>query len=116
MVRQADDPWFQLILADAEAQVAASAGNLREAEARLRASQSLCSPDAAVAYSFQCLNIASDLANLYVNQHRLPEAVKVVREGMKLARHGGEWGQLEVLLWCLAQVARYDSSLESARA
>jgi hypothetical protein len=116
MVKQTDDPWFQLILADAEAQVAARAGNLRETEARLRESEIVCSTEAADALSFQCLNIASDLADLYVNQHRLPEAVKVVRKGMELARRTGEWGQLEVLLWCLAEAARYDSSLESARA
>lgn len=116
MAKQTDDPWFRLILGNAQAQVAARAGNLGEAEARLRESQPLCSSETAPALSSQCLNIASDLADLYVNQHRLPEAVNVVRDGMELARGTGEWGQLQVLLWCLAEAARYDSSLESSRA
>ncbi|HEX7838623.1 MAG TPA: CHAT domain-containing protein [Kofleriaceae bacterium] len=112
MTKQAGDPWFELVLAMAEATVDSQRGNWLEAEARLRKAEELCSP--AVAY--QCLTRAHQLAVLYQDLHRAPEAIEVLHKAVGIAFGAGEWRKYRQLLWRLADVERLHSSTATARA
>jgi cellulose synthase operon protein C len=112
MAKQANDLWFEIVLARAEATVDVQRNNWLGAEARLRKAEKLCSP----AITYQCLGLARQLGKLYEDLHRIPEAATVVRTALGTARSSREWGRYIELLWQLADIERFNSSTATARA
>jgi len=113
MANQTGDPWFALLLAEAEATADQRRSDWLGAEARLRGTQALCR-DAAVAY--RCLAIAYQLGTLYQTLHRISESVTVVHDALGAARTTGDWGRHFKLLFLLADVERFDTSTAMSRA
>jgi hypothetical protein len=111
MTRQAGDPWFEILLAQKEAVVAKARSDWFGSEDRLRNAQKFCGP----AVHYRCLAVAVDLAHLYQDLLRIPEALTVLRDGLRTARSSGEWGQYRALLERLADVERFNSSIATAR-
>jgi hypothetical protein len=109
---QTSDPWFEVVLAKAEATADVQRGDWLGAEARLRAAEKLCG-DPAVAY--QCLDLHRQLGALYEHLHRVPEALAVVQPALATARSAGEWAEARGLLWQLADIELLNSSTASAR-
>jgi hypothetical protein len=112
MVKQAGDPWWEIVLAQNEATVDQKHGDYLGAEARLRKAQKLCVP----AVNYRCLSLARQLGTLYEELHRVPEAVVVLHAGLRDARSSGEWGQTLSLLLRLADVERFNASFATVRA
>lgn len=115
MAKQLGDPWFEIILAEGEATAEERRNNWLGAEARLREAQKLCSP-ATHSTQYRCLSLASRRGSLYQKLHRVPEAIEVLQSGLREARSSGEWGRYSTLLWGLADVERFNSSMALARA
>jgi hypothetical protein len=113
MANQTGDPWFALLLAEAEATADQRRSKWLEAEARLRGTQALCR-DAAVAY--RCLAIAYQLGTLYQKLHRISDSVAVVHDALGAARITGDWGRHFKLLFLLADVERFNTSTAMSRA
>jgi hypothetical protein len=112
MVKQADDPWHKIVLIEEEAALDMLQRNWLGAEAKLLYAQSQCS----LAVQYQCLYVARQLGELYGELHRIPEAVRVLREALRIARTSVEWGRYRDLLWRLADVERFNTSTAMARA
>jgi tetratricopeptide (TPR) repeat protein len=112
LVKQAGDPWFEIILAQQEATIASGRGDWVGAEARLRQAQKLCNP----AVQYRCAKVALQLAQLYQDQHRVPDAIAVAEDALRTARSAGEWGQIQSLLLRLSDAERFRSSIATARA
>src|SRR5215510_14053727 len=111
MAKQAQDPWFELALASAEASADEQHSNWFGAEARLRNADNLCGR--AVTYqrlSTECLSLERQLGKLYQDLHRIPESLKVLQAAVRSARRVGDWSQYSVTLLRLADVERFNSS------
>jgi hypothetical protein len=113
MVKQTDDPWFEVLLGKEEAALELKRGNWLGAEARLRQTEKLCA-DPGVTY--KCLELARSLAVLYQSLHRIPESLAVVRSALETARSAGEWGLHRRLLWLLSDIERFHGATATARA
>ncbi|HET7506411.1 MAG TPA: CHAT domain-containing protein [Kofleriaceae bacterium] len=113
LARSTGDPWFAIVLAEAEATAAVRRGHPLDAEAHLRKAQGVCGD---VAITYRCLGLAIDLARLYESLHRIPEAIAIVHTALGSARATGEWERYRYLLWHLADLERFNSSTAIARA
>jgi cellulose synthase operon protein C len=112
MSRRLGDPWFEIVLARAEAAAEVGRGNWIGAEGRLRDAEKRCSP----AVMYPCFARALQLGKLYQDLHRVPEAIDVLYSALGASRKAGEWGEYRLLLWRLADVERFHSSTATARA
>lgn len=112
MVKRAGDPWFEIILEQAEAAAARGRGDWLAAETQLRKALQRCSP----AVNYRCMSVARDLVRLYQDLYRIPEAVAVGGTWLRTARSAGEWGQTLATLLRLGDAARFSSSLATTRA
>jgi cellulose synthase operon protein C len=112
MVKQAGDPWWEIMLAQQEAAADDQHGDWLGAEAQMRNAQKLCSP----AVNYRCLHLALQLGLLYEKLHRVPEAAAVLQAGLRDARSSGESSLSLSLLLRLADVERFNSSVATIRA
>jgi hypothetical protein len=112
MTKQAGDPWFELLLAQEDAEARLQRGDWAGAESELQAVRRLCS----TAIAYRCMALAVVLGHLYQDLHRVPEALVILRSGLSNARSIGEWGQYKALLLRLADVEVFNGSTATARA
>ena len=112
MVKQAGDPWFELVLAQEDAVARRKRGDWLGAESQLQAGLKQCNK--AVAY--RCMALAVHLGHVYQDLHRVPEALGTLRAYLNAARSAGEWGQYKALLFRLADVELFNGSIATARA
>jgi hypothetical protein len=106
------DPWFQLVLARAEADVEKQAGNPFRAQAILHEVKQLCTP----ALRYQCLAVDRSLGEVYADLHQVPAALTLLRRTVADARAVGEWGRYENVLMALADVERFHGATATVRA
>jgi tetratricopeptide (TPR) repeat protein len=137
MVKQAGDPWFEVVLAKEAAQADIRRRDWRSAQVKLERAWSSCprastsassSPPAVPAQAqapaqapaqatitYPCLRVALKLGTLDQDLHDLPAALGVLRAALDQARNTNEWGQYGELLHRLADVERFNSSIATAR-
>jgi hypothetical protein len=113
LVKRADDPWFEIVLAQAEAAADAQHGAWRVAEARLRGADGSCLSPSVIA---PCLDLALQRGRLYKELYRTPKAAEVLRTALGVARTAGAWRRAGMLLQELAEVARVSAAPALARA
>src|SRR6185436_9230404 len=87
LVKQSGDPWFAVQLAELVAEIDIAHHRWFEAEAHLRGpkEQDLCKPGTA----YRCMALDLQLGLLYQDLHRVPEAIAVLQDGLRLARGAG---------------------------
>lgn len=112
LVKQAGDPWFEIILEQEEAAADNRRGDPLAAEARLRQALQRCSP----AVNYRCISVARALVGLYQDLYRIPEAIALAEAWLRTARSAGEWGGTLAMLNRLGDAERYNSSLATTRA
>ncbi len=112
LTRQIADPWFEILRAQTEADIDRRNGDWFGAETQLRNAQKQCGP----AIHYRCLYLADDLGHLYQDLHRIPDALRVLQDGLRIARSSGEWGRYLALLLRTADAERFNSSIATARA
>lgn len=112
LTRNAADHWFEILLAQGEAERDRRHGDWFAAEVKLRNAQKLCSPE----IQYRCLFLDEVLGHLYQDLHRIPDALQVLRDGLRVARTSGEWGRVQELLMRTADTERFNSSNATARA
>jgi cellulose synthase operon protein C len=112
LVKQVEDPWFEIVLARAEATAEVRRNQWLDAEGRLRRAQARCDP----AITYQCLALAHELAALYQDLHRVTDALDVLHRAIRQARSAGEWFKIRQLLADLADAERFHGATAMARA
>jgi hypothetical protein len=117
-VSQSRDPWFQLVLARAEADIewtsdaGGKAGNRYRAQTILQTARALCTP----ALRYQCLHLDRYLGEVYADLHQVPASLTLLRRTVADARAAGEWGRYLYLLMELADVERFHGATATVRA
>jgi hypothetical protein len=111
MADATNDPWFHLILLRNAALAERKSGREGRAEAILSEGSQQCTEAVAVS----CLWLIDEQVRLYKAQYRLDIADGTARRGAQLARSTGDWGWLFNFLQHVADVARLNSSIETAR-
>lgn len=112
MAARSGDRWFMVVSAREQATSEREAGRWAAAEKRLRGAESLCSP----ALAYQCVTVERILGELYAHQHRVRDALAVLRKALGEARAAGEWQRYRALLWQVADTERLHSATATVRA
>lgn len=110
----AEDPWFELLLAQRRAADMAQQTGGEAIRTLLDAYRRGCQT---AGLEYRCIQLDIELSGLYLQRHQLAEALHHAGRGWRNARSGGE-GELErANLWQLAQAAKFaNDSAHLARA
>lgn len=112
LAKRADDPWFDIAAAQAEATGDEQRGEWLSAVARLTKAEGLCN----AALTKACLTLDRQLAALYTDAYFIHSALDVLRRALRIARVGGDWAYGSHVLWQLADAERFHDATASVRA
>jgi tetratricopeptide (TPR) repeat protein len=108
-----DDPWMQLVAERERALLEVQAGAWWKAEQRLLAALDTCEEQRLV---YRCLGLERQLTDLYLGLHRPADAFRHAWTAWQRVRASGEWMYEQQFLQELADIARFQKRLPSARA
>jgi tetratricopeptide (TPR) repeat protein len=107
------DPWLRLVAERERALLEVQAGAWWKAEQRLLAALDTCEEQQLV---YRCLGLERQLTDLYLGLHRPADAFRHAWTAWQRVRATGEWQYEQQFLQELADVARFQKLLSSARA
>ena len=113
LTRGVKDPWFTLLGVEQTARAHSGAGRFDEAERALLEALPTCNRRG---LDYRCAFLELELAKLYAQENRAPEASQHIAQGRAHASRAGDWGLELSFLSLLAQTARLSGGLSLARA